>query len=93
MGPLPEFSIETDCDPPLPTGTFPKFMLRGLMLSVIVCGAGTPVPVSGIELGEIFPLDESESVPDATPAAEGAKLIVTLTDCQRDRVKGRAGPM
>lgn len=51
------------------------------------------MPVRGTLFGETFPLSESERLPAETPAAEGAKLIVKLTDWPRDRVKGRVGPM
>lgn len=47
----------------------------------------------GTLLGETFPLVESERLPVETPAEEGAKLIVKVTDWPRDNVKGRAGLM
>lgn len=47
----------------------------------------------GTLLGEMFPLVESERLPVETPATEGAKLTVKVTDWPRDNVKGRVGPM
>jgi hypothetical protein len=38
------------------------------------------VPVRGTLFGDTFPLAESERLPVKMPAAEGAKLIVRLTD-------------
>ena len=50
------------------------------------------MPVSGIVFGVTFAFVESERVPVATPAAEGAKVTVKFTDWPLDKVKGRAGP-
>jgi hypothetical protein len=49
--------------------------------------------VSGTFIGEMFLLVESERLPVETPAVEGAKLMVKVTDWPRDNVKGRAGLM
>jgi hypothetical protein len=51
------------------------------------------VPVRGTLFGDTFPLVESERLPVEAPAAEGAKLIVKVTEWPRDKVNGKAGLM
>jgi hypothetical protein len=69
---LPEFVSVTVWDPLLPTFTDPKFTLEGLAPSC----PWVPVPDRAIAAGEPGALLTIETLPDAAPAAVGAKVAV-----------------
>jgi hypothetical protein len=75
----------------LPTVTFPKLNLVGLVESCIV--AGTPVPLSAMLVGELGALLMSETMPVTPPATAGAKASVKFDLCPGLRVRGRAKPL
>ena len=91
----PEFERVNACCWLPPTGTLPRFMLDGLMLKY----AGvTPVPVSEIEvlqLFSLFPMDLSATTdipPAAIPPVSGENVTLKVTLCCGARVKGKVGP-
>lgn len=81
----------TDCEPVVPTATFPKLTLEGLMLN---CGCGVaPVPFS------VMTRDGSDAVlvtvmlPLVAPAVVGAKVTVSAADCPPPSVAGVETPL
>ena len=75
---LPPFVSTTFCAPLLPTATLPNDRLVVLAVSDIV--VETPVPETGIAVGELAALLTSEIAPDTAPAVAGpnATLKVVL---------------
>jgi hypothetical protein len=72
---LPVLLSEIDCVPLLPTVTFPKLTVVGLVVSCAV-GAGAPVPVIETEIGLLAALLTKDTWPEALPATVGANFAL-----------------
>ena len=73
---FPVFVTVTFCELLLPTFTFPKLRLEGLMPRVRV--AAIPEPLRLTEVGEVGALLTIEMLPEAVPTNVGAKAAVML---------------
>ena len=73
---LPVLVTVTVCGLLLPTNTLPKLKLVGLAVSWNV--AATPVPLSGIAVGELGALLTSDTEPVTLPAAVGVNAALNV---------------
>jgi hypothetical protein len=76
---FPVFVTMTFCELLLPTFTFPKLRLVGLMPSVKV--AAMPEPLRPTEVGDVGALLTMETLPDTVPTAVGRKATVIVACC------------
>src|SRR5947209_13779680 len=88
---LPVLVTVTVCGLLLPTNTLPKLKLVGLAVSWNV--AATPVPLSGIAVGELGALLTTETLPDTLPTPAAAKATLKFVLCPGVNVKGSVSPL
>lgn len=89
--PVPALVSVTVCVPLLPTETFPKATLAGLIVS---CGCvAVPDPLKAIESGELGALLTIEMLPVALPAEVGENLAVNDVLCPAFSVNGAVRPV
>jgi hypothetical protein len=74
---VPELAIVTVWLLTVPTDTFPKLTLLGVIESWCL----TPLPFTLMFAGELDALLTNETVPDALPVTVGANCSLTLLDC------------
>src|SRR5437867_13336007 len=88
---LPVLVRVTLCVMLLPTDTLPKLRLVGLAESCSV--AATPLPLSGMAVGEPGALLTSETLPVTLPTPAGAKATLKFVLCPGVNVKGSVSPL
>ena len=89
---LPVLLITIDFDATPPTTTLPKFQDVGLK-TIEPAGAATPVPVEDRFAGEFGASLTTDTLPLATPVAEGAKFTVNEVVAPAANVIGRVNPV
>ena len=89
---LPVLLITIDFDATLPTTTFPKLQDVGFK-TMEAAGAAVPVPVRDRFAGEFGASLTTDTLPLATPVAEGAKFTVNEVVAPAANVIGRVNPV
>jgi len=88
---FPVFVTVTFCELLLPTFTFPKLRLVGLMPRVRM--AAIPVPLRATELGDVGALLAIEMLPDTVPTEVGRKATVIVVCCPAFTFNGNENPL
>jgi hypothetical protein len=88
---FPPFVSTTFCEPLLPTVTLPNERL--VVLAVSDIDVDTPVPETGIAVGELAALLTSDTEPVTAPAPDGANATLKVALPPLATVVGTASPL